>query len=120
MICSRVAATPLCTALGTFFRLIGNDRRRSNLAASHGGSEGHQENEDCNSRIIYAVAAASGHDQLGHPECAARIPAIQAALEAAELSEVARPQQLTNLSEYRPATFGEVTAIHRSSYIHTH
>ena len=44
--------------------------------------------------IVYATAAAAQHDMLGHPECAARVPAILTALEAAQLTPEARPSQV--------------------------
>ena len=45
-------------------------------------------------QILYAVVEAASHDQVGHPECAARIPAIMRALEAAQLTTEHRPQQV--------------------------
>lgn len=32
-------------------------------------------------RLLYATAGAPGHDYPGHPECAARVPAILEALD---------------------------------------
>mmetsp|Transcript_8219 Transcript_8219/g.24496 ORF Transcript_8219/g.24496 Transcript_8219/m.24496 type:complete len:409 (+) Transcript_8219:197-1423(+) len=69
------------------------------------------------SRIVYATAAGSQHDKLGHPECAARIPAIQSALEAAGLTAEARPNQLISLLDFRPANLKQVRAIHSERYV---
>ena len=49
---------------------------------------------DSTHRIVYATASGTEHDKLGHPECAARIPAIQEALNAAGLTAFGRPDQV--------------------------
>lgn len=117
--CSGMASvySPLSAAAGKALRFCApNDRRGYHAVSSYGTAERHVD-EDSNSRIVYAVAAASGHDKIGHPECAARIPAIEAALEAAELNQAARPQQIIKLQDFRSASFGEVTAIHSERYV---
>ena len=45
-------------------------------------------------KLIYAVSAGSQHDMPGHPECAARIPAIMSALQKANMTSAARPDQV--------------------------
>lgn len=57
----------------------------------------HPETKDAAQRpkLIYAVAAGSLHDMPGHPECAARIPAIMSALEKANLTSAARSDQVS-------------------------
>ena len=46
-------------------------------------------------RLVYAIAPAAQHDHYGHPECAARVPAILSALDKAGLTDTALPQQVT-------------------------
>ena len=45
-------------------------------------------------KLIYAVSAGSQHDMPGHPECAARIPAIMSALQKANMTSADRPDQV--------------------------
>lgn len=110
-ICSSSCADPANHVRGRHF----NNRCVRKLTASSATKD--LAGQEPDRRIVYAVAAASGHDKEGHPECAARIPAIEAALESAQLTQAARPQQLTQLRAFRPASFEEVTAIHSEKYV---
>ena len=65
-------------------------------------------------KIIYATAAAGGHDMPGHAECAARIPAILEALETHGLVDHSGVLELTGYSLASPQ---DITAVHNLRYL---
>ncbi|KAK9812966.1 hypothetical protein WJX72_006576 [[Myrmecia] bisecta] len=70
-----------------------------------------------NASIIYATAAAARHDMPNHAECAARVPAILSALETAQLTAEARPNQLIRLQHFQPASLEAISAVHEPLYV---
>ena len=66
-------------------------------------------------RLLYATAAAACHDLPGHPECAARVPAILQALEAHGLT--ARRDEVVQLTGFAPAERTALQRVHSAGYI---
>ena len=62
--------------------------------------------------LLYAVSGAPGHDREGHPECAARVPAIEGALARAGLTDAA-----ALLADWADATPEQIALVHDSQYL---
>lgn len=65
-------------------------------------------------RILYATAAAGGHDMLGHAECAARVPAILDAIDTHGLSQHSGVLELTGYSLAAPS---DIAPVHNPRYL---
>ena len=63
-------------------------------------------------RVLYAVSGAGAHDLELHPECAARVPAIERALEGAGLTASAE-----RLETWAAAGDEDVTLVHDARYL---
>ncbi|KAI3436510.1 hypothetical protein D9Q98_005927 [Chlorella vulgaris] len=66
-------------------------------------------------RLLYATAGAAGHDSPGHPECAARVPAILEALETHGLT--ARSSGVLELTGFSAAPRPAVQLVHAAGYV---
>eukprot|EP00887_Chlorella_sp_A99_P002887 scaffold6.g2887.t1 len=65
-------------------------------------------------KLLYATAGAPRHNAPGHPECAARVPAILEALARQELSS--RPD-VVELTAFAPASRQAVLAVHDPRFV---
>jgi acetoin utilization deacetylase AcuC-like enzyme len=65
-------------------------------------------------RVLYATVPAAMHDYPGHAECAARVPAILAALESSGLTSQPNIVELTGFQRATPA---DVAPVHNPRYI---
>ncbi|XP_024543728.1 histone deacetylase 14 isoform X1 [Selaginella moellendorffii] len=70
------------------------------------------------SRILYCSAPARGHNQDGHPESNARVPAILRELDRAQLTPEKRGKEISRLTNFMPASKQDVAAVHSISYVH--
>ncbi|EFJ16002.1 hypothetical protein SELMODRAFT_179763 [Selaginella moellendorffii] len=68
------------------------------------------------SRILYCSAPARGHNQDGHPESNARVPAILRELDRAQLTPEKRGKEISRLTNFMPASKQDVAAVHSISY----
>mmetsp|Transcript_5819 Transcript_5819/g.16338 ORF Transcript_5819/g.16338 Transcript_5819/m.16338 type:complete len:287 (-) Transcript_5819:621-1481(-) len=101
-------------------RPLGQSARRpqQRSLACHATSD--ELGKDENVKLFYASLANLEHDQVGHPEKGARVPAIMGTLEKYGLRGDAmssdRRQELVELHNLRPATVEEVAAVHVPAY----
>ncbi|XP_022133150.1 histone deacetylase 14 isoform X2 [Momordica charantia] len=70
-----------------------------------------------NVKIIYSVAAATGHNKESHPECHLRVPAIVNALENMELTPKFQGSNVIELQNYKPASFDDIVSVHSKAYV---
>ncbi|XP_023545004.1 histone deacetylase 14 [Cucurbita pepo subsp. pepo] len=70
-----------------------------------------------NVKIIYSVAAATGHNQESHPESHLRVPAIANALENMELTPKFQGSNVVELQNYKPASVDDIVSVHSKSYV---
>ncbi|XP_038882550.1 histone deacetylase 14 isoform X2 [Benincasa hispida] len=70
-----------------------------------------------NVKIIYSVAAATGHNQESHPESHLRVPAIANALEDMELTPKFQGTNVFELQNYKPASVDDIVSVHSKSYV---
>ncbi|XP_010090829.2 histone deacetylase 14 [Morus notabilis] len=69
------------------------------------------------SRVIYAVAPAMGHNQESHPESHLRVPSIVNALEKMELTPKFRGSAIMELREFKPASIDDIASVHTRNYV---
>ncbi|CAG9460767.1 unnamed protein product [Pedinophyceae sp. YPF-701] len=72
---------------------------------------------DAAPQIIYLHNANADHDWPGHPECAARVPAILDGLAARGLDESGRPGEVQRIAEWTPATIEQLAQVHPQRYL---
>ncbi|MFQ6647534.1 hypothetical protein Gotur_021320 [Gossypium turneri] len=68
-------------------------------------------------RVIYAVAAALGHNKESHPESSARVPAIVKALEKMELTPKFRGSDILELQNFNLASVDDIASVHAKAYV---
>ncbi|KAK9828772.1 hypothetical protein WJX72_002008 [[Myrmecia] bisecta] len=68
-------------------------------------------------RVVYIVSGAPEHDRKGHPETAARVPAILDELKAAGVTAERQGGKLLQLSNWRAATLKELETVHCGKFI---
>jgi len=68
-------------------------------------------------KLIFATAANLGHNLVGHPECAERVPAILQALEDAHLTPQERGSDLVELTDFSLATQADIMQVHQEMYV---
>lgn len=71
-------------------------------------------NELAECKLLYATAAASGHDWAGHAEIAERVPSI---LNALDTHGLASHRAVLELSGFGPATVDDVAPVHNVKYL---
>ncbi|OUS47651.1 histone deacetylase family protein [Ostreococcus tauri] len=67
-------------------------------------------------KLIFVSSVASGHDLEGHPECAARVPAILKELEKGQLLGTHRPQDVMELTGVELAPKSALEGVHTKNY----
>lgn len=70
-----------------------------------------------NSKVIYSVASATGHNQLAHPESNLRVSAIVGTLENMELTPKFHGMEIVELKHFRPASVEDITSVHERTYV---
>lgn len=68
-------------------------------------------------KVIYSVAPAMGHNKESHPESHFRVPAIVSALEKMELTPKFRGSEIIELQNFRPASVDDVASVHARAYV---
>nr|KJB75253.1 hypothetical protein B456_012G036200 [Gossypium raimondii]KJB75256.1 hypothetical protein B456_012G036200 [Gossypium raimondii] len=74
-------------------------------------------NQLSDARVIYAVAAALGHNKESHPESSARVPAIVKALEKMELTPKFRGSDILELQNFNLASVDDIASVHAKAYV---
>lgn len=87
--------------------------RCASSSASSSSSEGTTEQP----RLIYASSPALEHQQVGHPECAERVPAIEARLEEERVNERYRPGEILRLDAFESAGKEALDGVHVKNYL---
>uniref|UniRef100_A0A9I9CTD2 Histone deacetylase domain-containing protein n=1 Tax=Cucumis melo TaxID=3656 RepID=A0A9I9CTD2_CUCME len=70
-----------------------------------------------NVKIVYSIAAATGHNKESHPESHLRVPAIANALEDMELTPKFLGSNIIQLENYKPASVDDIVSVHSKSYV---